>query len=76
MLLPFLVMVLKEYPSNDHNIRKMAIDMLNDACSTVNDKKIIERSGVMEPLVALLASADNHEYTKNAVRALIRKIVA
>jgi hypothetical protein len=48
MLLPLLVMVLKEYPSND-NIREYAMYMIDSACSALNDKKIIEKSGAMEP---------------------------
>jgi hypothetical protein len=73
MLLPLLVMVLKEYPSND-DIREYAMYMIDSACSTLNDKKIIEKSGAMKPLVALLVFNTINESVKNTVRALIANI--
>ena len=76
MILPLLVIALKKCPSNDE-IRKNALSMMNRSCSTINDKKIIERSGALEVLVALLASDDtNDEAEKDTVRTLIGKIVA
>jgi hypothetical protein len=68
-------MVLKEYPSNDE-IRNKAMYVIRDACSTVNDRKIIERSGAMEVLGALLASDNINEAGKNKVRTLTRRITA
>jgi hypothetical protein len=53
------------------------MNMIYDSCSTINDKKIIERSGALEVLAALLASDDtNDEAEKDTVRTLIGKIVA
>jgi hypothetical protein len=76
MILPLLVVVLKKFPSND-KIRVNAMNMIYDSCSTINDKKIIERSGALEVLAALLASDDtNDEAEKDTVRTLIGKIVA
>jgi hypothetical protein len=73
MLLPLLVMCLKEYPSNSR-IRNAAIEMLDDACSTIDDMKIIERSGAVEVLGALLKSEDIIEDAKKTVRTLTHKI--
>ena len=75
MLLPLLVMALKEYPSNSW-IRNEAMYMLDGACSLVTDKKIVERSGVVEVLGSLLNSDDVDEADKNIVRYLIHKITA
>jgi hypothetical protein len=75
MLLPLLVMVLNEYPSNS-TIRIRAISMINGACSMVDDKKIIERSGAVEVLGALLKSDDINEETKDTVRTLTHTIIA
>ena len=75
MLLPLLVMVLKEYPSNS-TIRNAAVHILHSACSLVTDKKIIERSGTVEVLGALLKSEDINEEAKNKVRTLTNKITA
>ena len=75
MLLPLLVMVLKEYPSNS-TIRNAAVHMLHSACSLVTDKKIIERSGTVEVLGALLKWNDISEEAKTTVRSLIHKIIA
>ena len=75
ILLPLLVMVLKEYPSND-GIRYQAMYVIRDACSTVNDRKIIERSGAMEVLGALLASDNINEVEKRKARFLTRLITA
>ena len=75
MILPLLVVVLKEYTSNSR-IRNEAMDMLDGACSLVTDKKIIERSGAVEVLGALLKSNDINEAAKNTVRTLINKIIA
>jgi hypothetical protein len=75
MLLPLLVMILKEYPSND-DIRKRVLSLLDGACSTVNDKNTIVRSGAMEVLGALFTSDDINEDGKNLVRILIHKISA
>jgi hypothetical protein len=76
-ILPLLVLAIKKYPSND-NIRKYALKMMNHSCSTINDKKIILRSGVMESLGVLLASDEinDNEDEKNKVRTLISKIIA
>jgi hypothetical protein len=75
MLLPLLVMVLEEYPSNS-SIRTRAISMINGVCSMVDDKKIIERSGAVEVLGALLKSDDINEETKDTVRTLTHTIIA
>jgi hypothetical protein len=75
MLLPLLVMALKEYPSND-DIRKCVLSLLYGACSTVNDKNTIVRSGAMEVLGALFTSDDINEDGKNQVRILIHNISA
>ena len=76
MILPLLVIVLKKFPSND-KIRKGAIDMIGHSCLTINDKKIIERSGALEVLAILLATDNiNDEVEKFIVRTLIGKIVA
>ena len=75
MILPLLVVVLKEYTSNSR-IRNEAMDMLDGACSLVTDKKIIERSGAVEVLGALLKSNDINEAANNTVRTLINKIIA
>jgi hypothetical protein len=74
MLLPLLVMVLKEYPSNDA-IRKCAIYLIRAVGSTVNDRNIIERLGAIGVLGALLASDNINEAEKNVVRFLIHKIL-
>ena len=74
-ILPLLVMVLKEYPSNS-TIRNAAVHILHSACSLVTDKKIIERSGTVEVLGALLKSEDINEEAKNKVRTLTNKITA
>jgi hypothetical protein len=75
MLLPLLVMALKQYPSND-DIRKYVLSLLDGACTTINDKKTIVRSGAMEVLGALFTSDDINEDGKDAVRILIHKISA
>ena len=77
MILPLLVVALKQFPSND-KIRRFAVNIINRACSSeANNKKIILRSGVMEPLGLLLASDEiNDEDEKNKVRTLISKIIA
>jgi hypothetical protein len=75
MLLPFLVVVLKKYSSND-TIRKYVFGMLDGACSTVNDRKIIARSGVMEPIAALLTSDYINEGMKDRVCTLLHKITS
>ena len=75
MILPLLVVVLKEYTSNSR-IRNEAMGMLDGACSLVTDKKFIERLGAVEVLGALLKSNDINEAAKNTVRTLINKIIA
>ncbi|OEU06746.1 hypothetical protein FRACYDRAFT_253515 [Fragilariopsis cylindrus CCMP1102] len=75
ILLPLLVMVLKVLPTHDE-IRNKAVYVICDACSFVNDRKIIERSGAMEVLGALLASENINEAEKNKVRFLTRLITA
>jgi hypothetical protein len=77
MILPLLVIAIKKYPSNDE-IRKYAMKMMNRSCSTINDKKKILRSGVMESLGVLLASDEinDNEDEKNKIRTLITKIIA
>ncbi|OEU11868.1 hypothetical protein FRACYDRAFT_244988 [Fragilariopsis cylindrus CCMP1102] len=77
MILPLLVVALKKFPSND-KIRGHVVNFLNNACSSeANNKKTILRSGVMEPLVLLLASDEiNDENWKDKVRTLISKIIA
>ena len=75
ILLPLLVMVLKVYPSND-GIRHKAMMLIRDACSIVNDRKTIERSGAMEVLGALLASDNINEAEKRKARFLTRLITA
>jgi hypothetical protein len=74
MLLPLLVMVLKVYPSN-YEIRNKAMHVIRDACYKVNDRKIIERSGAVEVLGALLASDSINEAEKRKARSLTRLIV-
>ncbi|OEU18250.1 hypothetical protein FRACYDRAFT_236523 [Fragilariopsis cylindrus CCMP1102] len=73
ILLPLLVMVLKVYPSND-GIRHKAMCVIRHACSIVNDRKTIERSGAVEVLGALLASDNIHEVDKHTVRCLTHMI--
>ncbi|OEU08143.1 hypothetical protein FRACYDRAFT_250371 [Fragilariopsis cylindrus CCMP1102] len=75
ILLPLLVMVLKVYPSNDE-IRNKAMVVIQYACEFVNDRKIIERSGAMEVLGALLASDNINEAGKRQVRFITRLITA
>jgi hypothetical protein len=75
ILLPLLVMVLKVHPSNDE-IRNKSMHVIHDACLFVNDRKIIERSGAVEVLGALLASDDINEAEKHKVRTLTRRITA
>jgi hypothetical protein len=77
MILPLLVVALKQFPSND-KIRGYAVNILDEACSSEpNNKKFILKSGVMEPLGSLLASDEiNDENEKNKVRTLISKIIA
>jgi hypothetical protein len=77
MILPLLVIAIKKYPSNDE-IRKYAMKMMDGSCSTINDKNIILRSGVMESLGVLLASDEinDNEDEKNKIRTLITKIIA
>ena len=74
ILLPLLVMVLKEYPSNDE-IRDKAMYVIRDACYKVNNRKIIERSGAVVVLGALLASDSINEAEKRKARSLTRLIV-
>ncbi|OEU08118.1 hypothetical protein FRACYDRAFT_250342 [Fragilariopsis cylindrus CCMP1102] len=54
IILPLLVVALKKFPSNDE-IREGAMNMMDRSCSTINDKKIIERLGALEVLAILLA---------------------
>ena len=77
MILPLLVVALKQFPSND-KIRECAVNILDEAClSEAISKKTILRSGVMEPLGLLLASDEiNDVEEKNQVRTLISKIIA
>ncbi|MGK3742781.1 MAG: hypothetical protein ACI90V_009637 [Bacillariaceae sp.] len=75
ILFPLLVMVLKEFPSND-DIRKRALYVIDDAYSIVNDKKTIVRSGAIEVLGALLVLEDINEAERNFACALIHKITA
>ncbi|OEU07243.1 hypothetical protein FRACYDRAFT_251292 [Fragilariopsis cylindrus CCMP1102] len=77
MILPLLVVALKQFPSND-KIRRHALYFIDKACSSeANNKKIILKLGVMEPLGSLLASDEiNDEDEKNKVRTLISKIIA
>ena len=73
IILPLLVVALKKFPSNDE-IREGAMNMMDRSCSTINDKKIIERSGALEVLAILLASDEiNDEDEKDTVRTLIGK---
>jgi len=74
MLLPFLAMCLNKFGSVDR-ILESAIFMIHDACYTIDEKKIIERSGIMEPLGALLASNDINEAQKKRVHDVIVTIV-
>ena len=68
-----LVVALKKFPSNDE-IREGAMNMMDRSCSTINDKKIIERSGALEVLAIVLASDEiNDEDEKDTVRTLIGK---
>ena len=53
MLLPFLVIGLKKFPSNI-SIQSSVVWLTYGACDTIDDKRIIEKSGVIEPLAALL----------------------
>ncbi|OEU08671.1 hypothetical protein FRACYDRAFT_249572 [Fragilariopsis cylindrus CCMP1102] len=65
MILPLLVVALKQFPSND-KIRGHA-----------QTTRKYPKSGVMEPLGLLLASDEiNDEVEKNKVRTLISKIIA
>ena len=75
MLLPLLVMVLKEYPSNSL-IRNEAVHIIHSVCYLVTDKKIIDTSGTVEVLGALLKWNDISEEAKTTVRSLIHKIIA
>jgi hypothetical protein len=76
MILPLLTVFLKKYPSNN-KIREHIMNMMDRSCSTINDKKVIERSGALEVLSILLASDNiNDEAEKDTVRTLIGKIVA
>ena len=77
IILPLLVVALKQFPSND-KIRRHALYFIDKACSSeANNKKIILKLGVMEPLGSLLASDEiNDEDEKNKVRTLISKIIA
>jgi hypothetical protein len=74
MLLPFLVMVLKKYPSNNE-IRTIAIAMIDVACSAVNDRTIVETSA-MEVLGGILVSDAINAAEKYTIRTLIHKITA
>ena len=78
MILSFLAVGLKKVGSNQdsNNIFVYAIRLIHGACDSISDKKIIEKSGVMEPLVVLLASNDMNEDKKTVVRKVIRKITA
>jgi hypothetical protein len=66
---------LKEFPANDE-IRKKVVKLLDGACSTIYNKKIIERAGTMVGLAPLLTSDDIDEVEKDNVRGLMRKILA
>jgi len=74
-LLPFIIVCVKKFPS-DISIQKHTIDLLNDSCNVLNDKKIFERSGTMVVLGELLASNDVNERVKKKVRTLIHRITA
>ena len=50
--------------------------MIHGACKGINDKKVIERLGVMEHLSVLLASNNINEDQKKKVREVIGKITA
>jgi hypothetical protein len=75
MLLPLLVIGLKEFPSND-DIRKGALRIIDNSYSIVNDKKTIVRLGAVEALAALLVLEDINEAERNFACALIHKITA
>merc|ERR1712238_7650 len=78
LLLPFLAMSLKEYPSSTV-IRTNTVKFLFHACTTVNGKQHLEQAGMMESLSLLLSSSDTDNITeeeKQAVRKVIAKIVA
>ena len=53
----------------------MAMCVIRHACSKVNDRNIIERSGAVEVLGALLASDNINVAEKGKVRSLTRLIV-
>jgi hypothetical protein len=74
-LLPLLIMVLKKHPSNN-TLRNCAFEMIDGACSTANDRKIIVGSGVMEVLGSLLTSDNINEGGKQRVLTVIRRIIA
>jgi hypothetical protein len=66
-LLPLIIVVLKKYSANTR-IRRHAFRMLYRACSTINDKKIIARSGVMEVLGSLLSSDNIGEVISDIIQ--------
>mmetsp|Transcript_21449 Transcript_21449/g.23836 ORF Transcript_21449/g.23836 Transcript_21449/m.23836 type:complete len:136 (-) Transcript_21449:11-418(-) len=76
MILPFLAVGLKKFGSNQHskNILWNAVTLIHKACDSIQDKKIIERSGVMEHLSVLLALHDIDEDQKKKIRKVIVKI--
>jgi hypothetical protein len=69
------VIGLKQFPANG-TIRKQVVKLLDGACSTIYDKKIIERADTMVGLAPLLTSDDIDEVEKDNVRGLMRKILA
>jgi hypothetical protein len=69
------VIGLKGFPANDA-IRKKVVKLLYGACSTIYNKKIIERADTMVGLAPLLTSDGIDEVEKGNVRDLMRKILA
>jgi len=74
MLLPFLAVCMKKFGSNQQILIDI-LDLLDGACDTL-DNKIITRSGIIEPLGALLTSPDVNEEQKKEVHEVIVAIVA
>ena len=75
ILLPVLAVGLKKFGLNQHILRN-TLNLIHRACKGINDKKVIERSGVMEHLSVLLASKDINEDQKKNIRKTIGNITA
>ena len=75
-LLPLLAVALKEFHGIDRgaNILTTVLFLLEKATDTIENKSIIEKSGVLGALVPLLETDNTVEHVRKKVRNLVVKI--